>query len=113
MPATEILKPLDRNAFSDNLLIHEHGIANVSAAYLLVVGRRAIHAYASARGQDLDLLIPVLADTVGLWVDANGGCRKRVSVVAQTLDEMMLRTDFAPPAKHRKAIYKKRFASMH
>ena len=97
MPTIEILKPPDRSSFTDNLLIHEHGIANVSAAYLLVIGRRAIHAYASARGQDLELLVPILADTICAWVAANGGCRDAVSDVAKRLDDMMLLGDFPAP----------------
>ena len=62
----------------------------MSAAYLLVFGRRAIHAYAYDRGADLSLLVPLLNDTVGAWIDANGGSRAEVSAVAQKLDDRML-----------------------
>ena len=70
----EIRKPPERHAFSAQLFIHDHGLENVAAAHLLVFGRRAIHEYASARNQDLDLLIPLLQEMVGAWLDTRDGC---------------------------------------
>ncbi len=80
---------------TDHLLAREHGIENVSAAYLLVFGRRAIHAYAAAHGQNLALLVPLLADAVGAWIDINGGSRQVVSAAASTIDALMLAHDYA------------------
>ena len=99
MPAIEITKPAERHSLSDNLLIHDHGLANVSAAYLLVFGRRAIHAYANDKGADLSLLVPLLTDTVGAWIDANGGSRAEVSAVAEKLEDRMLPVDYLAPAE--------------
>lgn len=80
---------------TDESLINNHGLHAVSAAYLLVLGRRALNAYASDRGQDLSLLAPLLIDAVGAWVDANGGNRADVSAVAAALDDRMLHEDYA------------------
>lgn len=99
MPAIEIPKPIERHSLSDNLLIHDHGLTNVTAAYLLVFGRRAIHAYANDMGADLSLLVPLLTDTVGAWLEANGGCRDTASTVAQKLDDRMLPVDFQAPTE--------------
>ena len=81
------------------MLDSQQALANVSAAYLLVFGRRAIHAYANDRGADLSLLVPLLNDTVGAWIDANGGSRAEVSAVAQKLDDRMLAVDYMAPAE--------------
>lgn len=97
----EIRKPPERHAFSDQLFIHDHGLENVAAAHLLVFGLRAIHEYASAsaRGQDLELLIPLLQETVCAWLDTREGCRDQVVVAAQKLDDRMLPVDYPPVAR--------------
>lgn len=95
----EIQKPSERHAFSDQILIYDHGVVNVAAAYLLVFGRRAIHEYASARGQDLELLIPLLQETVCAWLDTREGCRDQVAAAAQKLDDRMLPVDYPPVAR--------------
>ena len=76
------------------------GLHTLSAAYLLVFGRRALNAYSAERGHDLSLLLPLLVDVVGTWVDANGGNRADISAAAAALDERMLYEDYGmtPPS---------------
>ena len=106
----EIQKPPERHAFSDQMLIHDHRLENVAAAYLLVFGRRAIHEYASARGQDLELLIPLLQEMVGAWIDTRDGCSGQVATVAQKLDDRMLPVDYPSVARHTKKAARERRA---
>lgn len=84
--------------------MHRYGVQNVSAAYLLVFGRRAIHAYCADHGQDLALLVPILVDAVGTWVDTNGGTRGEVSAVAMILDGRMLASDYPKQPRPRRAL---------
>ena len=95
----EIRKPPERRAFSDQRFIHDHGLENVAAAYLLVFGLRAIHEYASARNKDLDLLIPLLQEMGGAWLDTRDGCSGQVAAAAQKLDDRMLPVDYPPVAR--------------
>lgn len=108
----EIRKPPERHAFSDQLFIHDHGLENVAAAHLLVFGLRAIHEYASAsaRGQDLALLIPLLQETVCAWLDTREGCRDQVAAAAQKLDDRMLPVDYPSAARHTKKAARERRA---
>ena len=106
----EIRKPPEHHAFSDQRLIHDHGLENVAAAHLLVFGRRAIHEYASARGQDLELLIPLLQEMVGAWLDTRDGCSGQVATVAQKLDDRMLPVDYPSVARHTKKAARERRA---
>lgn len=96
MPAVEIHKPIERHSLSDNLLIHDHGAVNVAAATLRVFGRRAIRQYASDRGGDLELLIPILNEAIGDWAAARGGSLEVVNLVAGILDDRMLPVDYPP-----------------
>ena len=106
----EIRKPPGRHAFSDQLFIHDHGLENVAAAHLLVFGRRAIHEYASARGQDLELLIPLLQEMAGAWLDTRDGCSGQVATVAQKLGDRMLPVDYPSVARHTKKAARERRA---
>ena len=106
----EIRKPPERHAFSAQLFIHDHGLENVAAAHLLVFGRRAIHEYASARGQDLELLIPLLQEMAGAWLDTRDGCSGQVATVAQKLDDRMLPVDYPSVARHTKKAARERRA---
>lgn len=84
---------------NDELLTKTPGLHTLSAAYLLVFGRRALNAYAAERGHDLSLLLPLLVDVVGTWADANGGDRADISAAAAALDERLLYEDYGkkPP----------------
>ena len=106
----EIRKPPERHAFSDQLPIHDRVLENVAAAHLLVFGRRAIHEYASARGQDLELLIPLLQEVAGAWFDTRDGCSGQVATVAQKLDDRMLPVDYPSAARHTKKAARERRA---
>lgn len=107
MPAIAIHPPDQRHHLIYQTLIHQHGIHNVSAAHLLVYGRRAIHAYAHTHGQDLDVLVPFLTSAVGAWIDGQAGDRAIVSAAADVLDHHMLTADY-PKTKGKKKKKKRR-----
>lgn len=106
MPAIAIHPPDQRHNLIYQTLIHKHGIHNVSAAHLLVYGRRALHAYAHTHGQDLNILVPFLVAAVGAWIDGQAGDRAVVSATADVLDRCMLTADY-PEARAKKKKKKK------
>lgn len=67
-------------------LIEDHGATNAAAATLLVVGPRAIRAYAAAKGADMEMFAPLLAEAVAAWVTARGGCPRAVAEAVQKLE---------------------------
>ena len=106
----EIRKPPERHAFSDQLPIHDRVLENVAAAHLLVFGRRAIREHASARGQDLELLIPLLQEVAGAWFDTRDGCSGQVATVAQKLADRMLPVDYPSATRHTEKAARERRA---
>lgn len=108
MPAIVIHPPDQRHHLIYQTLIHKHGLHNVSAAHLLVYGRRALHAYAHTHGQDLNILVPFLVAAVGAWVDGQNGDRPVVSETADLLDRHMLTADYAEAQGKKKKKSKKR-----
>lgn len=69
-------------------------VRETAAACLLVLGRRAIHAYGARRGFDMSMLAELQAEAVSLWVDAWGCDRGIVEQVAKQVDDMLLPGDF-------------------
>ena len=103
VPAIAIHPPDQRHHLIYQTLMHQHGLHNVSAAHLLVYGRRATHAYAHTHGQDLNILVPFLVAAVGAWTDGQAGDRAIVSSAADVLDHHMLSADYGnTPAKKKK-----------
>lgn len=73
-------------------------VRETAAACLLVLGRRAIHAYGAKRGFDLSTLADLQAEAISMWVDAWGCDRSVVERVAKQVDDLLVPGDF-PMAK--------------
>ena len=93
VPAIAIHPPASHYDSLFQSLTHQHGADAVCAAFLLVHGRRALRAYNNALGRHADLLVPLLLDATGAWIDARGGSRAAVSIAADTLVGHLLLAD--------------------
>ena len=93
VPAIAIHPPYSHYDSLFQSLTHQHGADAVCAAFLLVHGRRALRAYNIALGRHAELLVPLLTDATGAWVDARGGSRDAVSIAADTLVGHLLLAD--------------------
>ena len=94
MPAIAIHPPDPRSDLLFTTLTRQHGADHACAAYLLVHGRRALHAYNHTHGRNLDVLVPLFIAAVGAWVDEHAGDRAIVSKAADQLDQCILPVDY-------------------